>query len=401
MQITVLCKVVDNFGDIGVCWRMVKQLKIVAPKYDINFVVDDLKSFSKICSDVHSDKDFQIVRNIKVYNWNARDFCYKEFSKNDGEKLSVILENFQCGRPDWMEKILFDDKLAQTVHIIMIDYLSAEKYAQDFHCSKSLTRNAKVQKVNFMPGFTEKTGGLVLGGLWDKSGKSDKSGKTIAKIDKCYHLENQSQNQFQNENWLPKQKKILVFTYKKDWTALAKSLENNFVYVAQGVGRDSFVESWEKVFFQKRRTSASKLCELEFMDQEQWDNFMMSCDILIIRGEDSMSRACLSGIPFIWHAYPQSDEYQIVKVNSLLERMARHFKSEDFKIIQDVWLDFNKPKYEVSDVEFEKKCRNFIENADKLKYGFIDFANDIRKNGDLCANLMTFIEKTVIIEKQI
>ena len=52
MQITVLCKVVDNFGDIGVVYRLSKQLKKLNPANQINLVTDNLQSFNKICSNV-------------------------------------------------------------------------------------------------------------------------------------------------------------------------------------------------------------------------------------------------------------------------------------------------------------------------------------------------------------
>ena len=84
---------------------------------------------------------------------------------------------------------------------------------------------------------------------------------------------------------------------------------------------------------------------------------MKNCSVLFIRGEESMSRACLSGIPFVWHAYPQSDEYQLVKVNALLERMKNHFTDSDFEIIKNVWLCFNKPENEVSEDEFKNCCK--------------------------------------------
>ena len=152
MNITVLCKVVDNFGDIGVVYRLCKQLLFINSGLKINLVIDDLSSFQKINSKINPELNFQNADGMDIYFWNDADLCHKEFIKNDGEKLSVILECFQCGRPEWMEKILFQEKLNRTVLIIMIDYLTAEKYAEDFHCLKSLTRSAKVQKVNFMPG---------------------------------------------------------------------------------------------------------------------------------------------------------------------------------------------------------------------------------------------------------
>ena len=80
MQITILCKVVDNFGDIGVVYRLAKQLKKIKPENQINLVVDDLLSFQKICSSVQCNLPFQEVESLNIYNWNASDFCHKAFS---------------------------------------------------------------------------------------------------------------------------------------------------------------------------------------------------------------------------------------------------------------------------------------------------------------------------------
>ena len=382
MEITILCKVVDNFGDIGVVYRLSKGLVEVAPKFgysafkdkennlkslNINLVVDDLNAFHKINSKVDEEKSYQKIDGLNIYSWNDETLCYKTFSENDGEKLQIILECFQCGRPDWMEKILFDDKLERTVQIIMIDYLTAEKYAEDFHLLDSLTRSKKVQKINFMPGFTEKTGGLIIGKDWEELSAEDMEDRPIDKT-------------------------ALVFTYDRDWTGLATALKQCGVVteVAQGKGKDSFLEACQAVDYEE-------VTELPFVDQEEWDKIMQGASMLFIRGEESMSRACLSGIPFVWHAYPQSDEYQLVKVNALLDRMERHFDSEDFQIIKDIWLDFNSPEESESGLDFEADCANFIENADKLAYGFEDFALSLLKNGDLCSNLMTFICKKVIL----
>jgi len=372
MNISVLCKVVDNFGDIGVVWRLCCQLSNQIKKENftskINLIVDDLASFNKICNSVDAKKSFQIVDNINIFNWNDEKLCYDEFSKNDGENLSVILEVFQCGRPSWMEKILFEDKLNRTVQIIMIDYLTAEKYAEDFHCLQSLTRSSKVQKVNFMPGFTNKTGGLIIDSEWEIL---------------C---------EYQNN------KTLLCFTYDRNWDALANACKkSNYiekVLIAPGKGFNSLKKSFYSNFI---KDSNLKIEELSFMNQNEWDKMLKQCGVLFIRGEESMSRACLSGIPFVWHAYPQSYEYQLIKVRALLERMSVHFKCEDFKIIEKVWILINSAESEVEQEEFEKAILDFFDNAEKLVYGFREFALDLRKNGDLCSNLMTFIKNKCII----
>ena len=373
MPITVLCKVVDNFGDIGVVWRLCCQLSNQIKKENltskINLIVDDLASFNKICNSVDFSKSFQVVDEINVYNWNDEKLCYDEFSKNDGENLSVILEVFQCGRPAWMERILFEDKLNRTVQIIMIDYLTAEKYAEDFHCLQSLTRSSKVQKVNFMPGFTNKTGGLIIDSEWEHF---------------CDYQNN---------------KTLLCFTYDRNWDALANACKkSNYiekVLIAPGKGFESLKKSFYSNFI---KDSNLKIEELSFMNQNEWDKMLKNCGVLFIRGEESMSRACLSGIPFVWHAYPQSDEYQLIKVRALLERMSNHFEVEDFKIIEKVWILINSAESEVEQEEFEKAILDFFNNVEKLVYGFREFALDLRKNGDLCSNLMTFIKNRCIIE---
>ena len=348
MYITVLCKVVDNYGDIGVCWRMCRRLKKIAPQNTISLVVDNFESFGKIEPRVIATEAWQSIQieGIDIYNWNDDNNCHKVFSANDGERLSIILECFQCGRPDWMEKILFEEKLQRTVQIIMIDYLTAEKYAEDFHCLKSLTRSAKVQKVNFMPGFTPKTGGLIIDDEWSHLPQWNEKGP------------------------------VLVFTY-----TMGKGLLEN-------------VGSLRSLRLSKG-SKGPLLKPLPFMPQPEWDKMMQQCSALIIRGEESMSRACLSGIPFIWQAYPQSEEYQLVKVKALLERMRGHFDEVAFEIVEKAWMSIN--TNDIIERLSKAPYDTFFQNLKFLRPGFVSFAKSLQKNGDLCTNLMTFINKIAII----
>ena len=339
MYITVLCKVVDNFGDIGTAWRLCRRLAKIQSQYKICLVVDDMNAYNIIAhgnSVIASSEASPVIASaarqsttiegIEVFQWQDNDFCHKIFSENDGERLGIILELFQCGRPDWMEHILFDAKLNRTVQIIMIDYLTAEKYAEDFHCLQSLTRSAKVKKINFMPGFTEKTGGLIIDDEWKELPPYNKYGP------------------------------VLEFTYKTK----CAYLDNQ---------------------------------RLPYMPQTQWDKMMKQCSVLFVRGEESMSRACLSGIPFVWQAYPQSEEYQLVKVRALLERMRPYFPPQDFEVVEKAWLTMNVE----GSFDRLRDHTEFITNAPRLVPSFQSFAFSLRKNGDLCTNLMTFIQKIAIM----
>ena len=73
MEITILCKVVDNFGDIGVVWRLCKRLKEINSDLKINLIVDDLFSFNKICSGIQDNKDVQSYMGIDIYDWKRDD----------------------------------------------------------------------------------------------------------------------------------------------------------------------------------------------------------------------------------------------------------------------------------------------------------------------------------------
>lgn len=362
MHITILCKVVDNFGDIGVCYRLARRLRFLEPEITVSLVVSSLDSFAKINNRIDSRKSFQIAEGIEVFDWNDADFCRKIFSEDDGARLSVILECFQCGRPGWMEEILFEQSLGRTVNIIMIDYLTAEKYADDFHCLKSLTRSARVQKVNFMPGFTSRTGGLIIDSGWETVRAWNAHGAA------------------------------LFFMYESDWLPLAQALCDcgRPVLVAQGNGRDSFLDACSACGMQSAEV-------LAFLNQDEWDEMMRSCGVLFVRGEDSLARACLSGIPFVWQAYPQSEDYQIVKVEALLSAMRPFFLEDDFDFIRRLWLDFNQPVSERDDLNFRNACAEFLSSLGKFEGGFRAFASSLRKNGDLGLNLMTFIRKNGIL----
>ena len=381
MYITVLCRVVDNYGDIGFAWRLCRRLAKIQSQYKICLVLDDFEAFEKIVI-ASEARQSQIIEGIEIFKWQDNQYCHRIFSDNDGERLQIILELFQCGRPDWMERILFEEKLKRTVHIIMIDYLTAEKYAEDFHCLKSLTRSARVQKVNFMPGFTEHTGGLIIDEDWEQLPAYKADGD------------------------------ILLFTYENDWKWLAAALKacagERKVLLAQGRGKKSMITAL-------RQAQETKIIELPYLNQSAWDKMMKACSLLIVRGEESMSRACLSGIPFIWQAYPQTEEYQLVKVKALLERMRPHFSPKDFELVEKAWIMINGegPFDKLRDHESVESLSNevgslslskgpyeeFFSNLKSLRTGFLSFAQSLRKNGDLCTNLMTFINNIDIIDK--
>ena len=394
MEITVLCKVVDNFGDIGVVFRLCRALSELKKNLEIRLVVSNLDSFAKISKGIDSTKTFQEFRGWKVFDWNDNALCKKEFSKNPPE---FILECFQCGRPEWLEELLFSPQFNLNVQIVNVEYLTAESWADDFHLLKSGTRSAKIKKINFMPGFTKKTGGLIL----DKNFMCCLSEKKFALNLVKQNLDKKILSEDFSDSF-----KILIFSYPKNFDFLASAikefsfLKKIIVFVASGAGADSAKISLKKF-------KVDFVC-LPFMQQEVWDAFLSLMDFSFVRGEDSFSRCCLLGNPFIWNIYPQEEEFHIVKLNAFLQKIKipqiekfsflynRNFKAsccpESFEILEEKKLP---SELEKINSEMKTEILSLLKNYESLKPEFKKFSNEILKNGNLAENLLNFLETKI------
>lgn len=371
LDITILCKVVDNYGDIGFVYRLARRLKELSSSINLRLVVSDLHSFALLNPLINPTLSFQRVDNYDVFDWNDSEVCTKEFLKNFP---SLILECFQCNRPLWLENILFPDKNQKNnnpiCNIINLDYLTAEDYAETFHCLQSLTRSSKVKKINFMGGFTNKTAGLILDNNFMQSRNKSIKGSTS-------------------------DIKILFFTYEKDFypffETFNKTNKKIFIDIAQGRGKSKFLDDFKK--YKKESNDLSiNIFELDFLSQTQWDSNLFNYNIIFIRGEDSLSRAVLSGIPFIWHAYVQEEDYQLVKVQALLDKMRNFFTKDDFFAIENFYLSFNTSLSPVDNDKMKKNLLYILKNLKSIKKGFWDFSQSLIKNGDFATHLLQFIE---------
>ena len=372
-NITLLCKVIDNFGDIGVVWRLARALLECTDKsLDLRIIIDDLSAFASVAPGVNTEKDDQLFSGCRILRWSPGSAALAGITDFfETNPPQVIIECFACGRPEWLETLLFEKGFPETVQIINLEYLTAEPYAEEFHKLMSLTRSARVKKVNFMPGFTPDTGGLILDGAFMKS--LEESRRTP----------------------VPEKTDFLFFSYERDCMPIAAALSKykklGTVRLAPGKGETPFMKAYEAL------GGTFSVEKLPFLPQPEWDSLLCRCGFLFIRGEDSLSRACLAGKPFVWHAYPQSEDYQLVKVKALLECMRPHFSDELYSIVKNVWLWYNgAPAAELADsFNPEKTLLEMLDSIDLLRPCFESFSAFLIKNGNLAVHLMTFIAEIV------
>lgn len=419
MTIDILCKVVDNYGDIGVVYRLAKALTEVGSALgadpdeglSLRLHVDDLAAFRALCPEVDPTAEVQHIRGWTVLRWN----CPAESRLHPRPR--VVLECFACGRPERFEELLFDPTDPEIRTIVNVEHLTAEAWADDFHRLPSATRSGLVKKVFFMPGFTAGTGGLLIDrafrvarDTWENLREEGNKGIGFqesaraelgnARRELAARLGLALPAGAEAAFWVP------VFSYERDYSGIVADLATwadrprttaskpvgaarPLALVAAGRSQTCFMGAWEAA------GRPFPALELPFLAQEDWDELLLASDFPIIRGEESLARAALSGRPFLWHAYLQEGGYQLVKVRALLERLHPYFAPDDYATVEELWLAFNDRVEESPRAGGAEPLLPVLERAEALVPGFSAFAADLSGLGDLAANLVTFIRRIV------
>lgn len=419
MEITILCKVVDNYGDIGFVYRLARNITELYPDTELRLVVSDLPSFAAMAPFVKEGLARQSARGWQIFDWNKEDVCTEEFSRRIPD---VILQCFQCQRPEWLDRILFDPEQKKIVRIVNLEYLTAESWADDFHLLKSGTRSILVKKVNFMPGFTKKTGGLVMDSSFLSSLQNKEAAlKTIqddlmakagtgagtrsaasSGISSVVSANGQKEADADSVQALMDANTfcVTIFAYKRNFTHVVGALKSFMeerqkenplfrihAFVAAGLACSPFEEAW------KEEGCPFAITKLPYLSQEAWDALLCSSDFNFVRGEDSFARACLCGKPFVWHAYPQDEELHLVKAGAVLERMESFFEDKElFGFLKEYFLLYNTrfSQEEPSEKE-EELLLKLLKSYPALSKACTDFSKSLIENGNLTRHLMEYL----------
>jgi uncharacterized repeat protein (TIGR03837 family) len=314
MRWDIFCQIVDNYGDAGVCWRLARALSRLSSSSVNNVECDDSR-IRLFCDDLnvlnviaHGDAvGHGASLGIEVLPWSAAESPAVLASVGD-----VVVEAFACHLPKpYIEAMVqkTSQKTSPKPPIwINLEYLTAEAWADDMHLMPSPQNNG-LNKYFYFPGFTPKTGGVLLGDWDEVTSNSLNISKSLSSA---------------FESCRPKSKKISVFHYKQ--APLDNWLDSvNQAALAHGEMVDVFLCADQNVSAATQTSfsladSAVKLIQLPFIPQEDYDYLLSVCDINLVRGEDSFVRAQWASKPFIWDIYPQSDLAHEVKLNAFLER---------------------------------------------------------------------------------
>jgi uncharacterized repeat protein (TIGR03837 family) len=280
----IFCRVIDNHGDAGVCWRLAAQL--AARRHAVRLRIDDASSLRWMAPDGAS--------GVEVLPWDD--------SPDPGD---VVIEAFGCELSEGFQARIASaaQSRPQAPAWVNLEYLTAEPFAARNHGLPSpvMAGPAKgLAKRFFYPGFTPGTGGLLR--------EPDLQ---------------ERQSAFDRQEWLRSrgipwrgQRLVSLFCYEPERLAdllrqLASGPPTTLLVTA---GRAA--EAVRKALPGAGGTDGIEW--LPLMSQREFDHLLWSCDFNFVRGEDSLVRALWAGRPFCWQLYPQDDCAHHAKLEAFL-----------------------------------------------------------------------------------
>jgi len=284
MQWHLYCRVVDNFGDIGFAWRLATDL--AARGEAVRLAVDDASALAWMAPDG--------THGVEVTAWDEPATTAPE----------VVVELFGGGLPDGVPKATTS---GQWPVVVNVEHLSAEPYVARCHGLPSPRRADDGRLFTawfFYPGFDEGTGGLIREtGLFERRAAFDAAAWLAAA----------------GITTRPGERRVSLFGYANDAVGPlidALAAEPTLLLLATGAASDG-VATVLGPSLSRRRLRAVRL---PYLTQPGFDHLLWSCELNLVRGEDSTVRAIWAGAPFLWQLYPQGDDAHATKLAAFLDR---------------------------------------------------------------------------------
>jgi uncharacterized repeat protein (TIGR03837 family) len=320
----IFCAVVDNYGDIGVCWRLARQL---ASEHglSVRLWVDDLRPLARLCPATNPALAQQRVDGVDIHQWSA--------PFPTAEVADVVIEAFACRLPDRY----VDAMAARTPPAawINLEYLSAEPWIADCHGMASPHPQLPLVKHFFFPGFTPASGGLLReAGYARQRGAFDAEAFRAQLRLPAPHDDELTLSLFAYDNpALPK----LLSAWSVD-SAAVRCLVADGPHVTALL--DFFgVSAWPSGGSMTRgRLTAQRL---PFVPQADYDALLWLCDLNFVRGEDSFVRAQWAEKPLVWNIYPQADGAHRVKLDAFLDQHLALLTTDTARAIKKFWQAWN------------------------------------------------------------
>lgn len=296
MKWDIFCRVIDNHGDAGVCWRVAAELAVRG--HSVRLWMDDVSMLAWMAPGG--------APGVEVLPWNDTVAA--------PEPGDVVVEAFGCDPPP-----AFVARMAARASPpawLNLEYLSAEGYVERSHGLPSPVMQgpgAGLGKRFVYPGFTSRTGGLAR--------ERDLAARRAA---------------FDRAAWLGQwgieaagTQVLSLFCYEPPalgelLAQLAHGDRPTHLLVTPGRAAAAVHA------VHGRDEGQLRLHFLPLLSQRAYDELLWSCDLNFVRGEDSVVRGLLAGVPLVWQIYPQEDLAHHAKLEAFLDWLRPPPDQRDF-----------------------------------------------------------------------
>ena len=354
----LFCRVIDNFGDMGVCWRLASDLG--QRGHQVRLWVDDARVLQWMAPHVTWRFDPILQLNtgqgqfgVTVCHWSDAETLSNTHALKPGD---VVIEAFGCHLPD-----TFVCRMQRPVppQWVNLEYLSAEDYVERSHGLPSPVWSgpgAGLCKRFFYPGFTQATGGLLREpdlltrrAAWDRTAR-------------------QTWLHRHGIPWNPGERVVSIFCYANapvhallTQMASAHQLDAPITHVLLAHGHATQLgQAWQSSIRAQANTAPQagtgtgtgtgtdgtdagglRLHHLPTLPQPEFDHLLWSCDLNFVRGEDSAVRALWAGQPHVWQIYEQDDGVHADKLNAFMSRWMNEWPAQLRTDVMATWRGWN------------------------------------------------------------
>lgn len=370
-QWDIFCQVIDNFGDIGVAWRLARQLTN-AHGIPVRLWLDDLRTLHRIWPQSRPDARTQTCEGVEIQVWD------EPFAPVT--PAAVVIEAFGCRLPQNYLHAM--SQLDSRPVWINLEYLSAEAWVCTHHGLASPHPSLPLTKYFFFPGYQLGTGGVLREPdllkrrthfqcheqrtFWQRAGITYQPGTLFISM---FAYGNAGLPALLDA-WLQQSQPIVCLIPE------GKILPQIAAWLAEPDLPTGAVRSRAHLAFYI----------LPFMNQDEYDRLLWTCDINFVRGEDSCVRAQWAGRPFVWQAYPQSEDAHWAKMDALSTQYTEGWPQAEAQVLLNMWQAWN------GSGDIAQAWAAFTARKSALDFYAEQWPQRLASPGDLVSNLIAFVE---------
>lgn len=330
-EVWVFVRVIDNWGDVGVGWRLCMQLACSFP-WRVRLWIDDVAALGKL---VLAAELAAVQDTVMVEKWSDDDSVSLRLAQLADPVM--VIETFGCDLPS---PVLRRMQQCQPLWLNW-EYLTAEDWAVDLQAMPSLQGNGLAKYFWFM-GIDQQSGGLLR-----EANYLSRRNEFLQQP--CL------QQAFKQQYGLPLEhvgQLWLIFAYTSErwaqwlsmwrganepitlWLAgpeVADSLRAAGVIAADALQQVGDTFELDQV----------TMVRIPFVPQSAFDNLLWLADGAIVRGEDSFVRALWAGLPFLWHIYQQEEAVHLQKLDAYWHKASINWPASVREAVLALSTDLN------------------------------------------------------------